>query len=38
MIQSEELNIEDIIFTDESHIYLKLSPNKQNQRDWRDEK
>ena len=38
MIESEELNIGYIIFIDESHIYLKSSPNKQNQRDWRDEK
>ena len=38
MIESEELNIGDIIFTDESHIYLKSSPNKKNQRGWRDEK
>ena len=38
MIESKELNIGDIIFTDESYIYLKSSPNKQNQRDWRDKK
>ena len=35
MIQDEELDPGDIIFSDESHIYLATSPNKQNIREWR---
>ena len=32
--QDEEIDIEKIIFTDESHIYLDDAPNKQNNRNW----
>ena len=31
-MMQEELNPGDIIFSDESHVYLKSSPNKQNTR------
>ena len=35
MIQDNEFDPGDIIFTDESHVYLQSSPNKQNNREWR---
>ena len=34
MIQNDELDTRNIIFSDESHVYLKSSPNKQNNREW----
>ena len=34
MIQSGELDPGNIIFSDESHVYLHSSPNKQNSRQW----
>lgn len=34
LAESGELNPDDIIFSDESHIYLTTSPNKQNNRVW----
>ena len=33
-MMQEGLNPGDIIFSDESHVYLKSSPNKQNTRSW----
>ena len=35
---SGELNTEKIIFSDESHVYLRSVPNKQNNREWLPEK
>ena len=35
MIRNDELEPGNILFTDESHIYLRGSPNKQNNREWR---
>ena len=34
MIQNDEFYTWNIIFSDESHVYLKSSPNKQNNRGW----
>ena len=34
LIQNDELDPSEIIFSDESHIYLKGSPNKQKNRKW----
>ena len=34
MIQNDEVCPGNIIFSDESHVYLKGSPNKQNNREW----
>ena len=34
LIQNYELDPSEIIFSDESHVYLKGSPNKQNNREW----
>ena len=38
MIEREELDPADIIFSDESHVHLNSSPNKQNSRLWRTKK
>ena len=38
MISSKELDPGNIIFTDESHVYLTSSPNKQNTRLWLSKK
>ena len=35
MIQDNDLDSGDNIFSNESHVYLKCSPNKQNNREWR---
>ena len=34
MIDSEEIDLQKIIFSDESHIYLNGVPNRQNLRKW----
>ena len=34
MIESGELDPMKIFFTDESHVYFKISPNKQNNHEW----
>ena len=34
MIESGDLNLNEIIFSDETHIHLNGSPNKQNCRKW----
>ena len=38
LMEAEELDPADIIFSDESHVYLSSSPNKQNSRLWRPKK
>ena len=38
LIESGEIDVSEIIFSDESHVYLKSSPNKQNVRQWLAEK
>ena len=35
MIQDNDFDPGDIIFSDESHVYVKCSPNKKNNREWR---
>ena len=35
MIRNDGLDPGQILFSDESHIYLRGSPNKQNNREWR---
>ena len=34
MVEEENFDVGAIIFSDESHIYLKSKPNKQNWRQW----
>ena len=34
MHETDEINIKNVIFSDESHVYLHVSPNKQNFRRW----
>ena len=38
LMEAKELDPADIIFSDESHVYLSSSPNKQNSRLWRAKK